>query len=72
MSRVVTVPLEPGSMLIFRGSDTVHRVRRTEGPQSRVVALFSYETVSGRVYGAPFRTRLLGREHPRPPRHARR
>lgn len=64
-SRVCNVPMQAGSMVIFRGRDTLHRVTPVKGNQIRVLALFSYEIVPGRTYGASFRRNLLNREHPR-------
>jgi hypothetical protein len=65
VSRVRTVPMEVGSMVIFRGRNTLHRVTPVRGTQHRALALFSYDVVPGRIYGSSFRMNLLGRAEPR-------
>jgi len=65
LSRVRTVPMEVGSMVIFRGRNTVHRVSPAGGTRTRVLALFSYDSVPERTYGSQFRMNLLGRDVPR-------
>lgn len=64
-SRVRTVPMEAGSMVIFRGRNTLHRVTPAHGQQSRVLALFAYDPVPNRNFGDSFRRNLLNRVQPR-------
>jgi hypothetical protein len=65
LSQVRTVPMDVGSMVIFRGRNTVHRVSPAGGRQTRALALFSYDSVPERTYGSQFRLNLLGRDVPR-------
>lgn len=51
-SRVRTVPREPGALVIFRGTHSVHRVTPVEGSRQRLMAVFVYETEPG-VVGDP-------------------
>jgi alkylated DNA repair dioxygenase AlkB len=64
-SEVRTVPMEPGSLVLFRGRNTLHRVTPSQGDRQRLLALFAYEPVPHRVFGPSFRRRLLGRVDPR-------
>lgn len=65
LSRVRTVPMEPGSMVIFRGRDTLHRVTPVMEGKSRILALFAYDPIPGRKFGKSFRKNLLNRVEPR-------
>lgn len=65
LSRVRTVPMGPGSMVIFRGRNTLHRVTPVGGGENRVLALLAYDPVPGRNFGPSFRRNLLNREQPR-------
>jgi alkylated DNA repair dioxygenase AlkB len=64
-TEVRTVPMEPGSLVLFRGRNTLHRVTPSLGNRHRLLALFAYEPVAHRTFGASFRSRLLGRVEPR-------
>lgn len=39
---VEVLPTRPGSLIVFRGMHTVHRVTRVEGPTARLVGLLGY------------------------------
>jgi hypothetical protein len=39
---VETLPLQPGTLNVFRGINTAHRVTPTRGNQARLVCVFSY------------------------------
>lgn len=41
-SQVETLPLAAGTLTVFKGKDTAHRVTPVEGPRPRIVAVFSY------------------------------
>jgi len=41
-SAVETLPLAPGTLTVFKGKDTAHRVTPVEGARPRIVAVFSY------------------------------
>ena len=68
--RVVALPRSAGTLTLFRGMHSVHRVSRVSGPNPRITAILSYDVVPGRVadddvnvftYG-PRVARLLGRK----------
>ena len=39
---VRTLPLAPGTLNVFKGRNTAHRVTPTEGHRARIIAVFSY------------------------------
>ena len=41
-SQVRTLPLTPGTLNIFKGRNTAHRVTPVAGPRDRIIAVFSY------------------------------
>lgn len=43
-SRVRTIPMTPGTLLLFEGRNSMHRVTPIEGDVSRLVALLAYDT----------------------------
>jgi hypothetical protein len=45
--RVVTLPMTPGTLLVFAGRHSLHRVSPIEGTTPRLVALFGYDTKPG-------------------------
>jgi hypothetical protein len=49
---VLTVPREPGALVIFRGCRSVHRVTEVRGDIDRLMAVLVYETEAG-VLGDP-------------------
>jgi hypothetical protein len=46
-SRVVTLPMTPGTLLVFAGRNSLHRVSPIEGGTARLVALLGYDTKPG-------------------------
>ena len=40
--RVQTLPLAPGTLNVFKGKNTAHRVTPVEGDHARIIAVFSY------------------------------
>ena len=40
--RVQTLPLAPGTLNVFKGKNTAHRVTPVEGARPRIIAVFSY------------------------------
>lgn len=60
-SHVRTVPMEAGSLVLFRGRNTLHRVTPVESDDLRLLALFAYEPVPNRVFGDAFKQSVLGR-----------
>lgn len=51
-SRLKTVPREPGALVIFRGSNSLHRVTEVAGNRLRIMSVFVYEDHPG-VIGDP-------------------
>lgn len=45
--RVATVPMVPGTLMLFEGRRSLHRVTEVAGPTPRYVALFGYDTEPG-------------------------
>jgi len=43
-SLVRTIPMTPGTLLLFEGRNSMHRVTRIEGSPPRLVALLAYDT----------------------------
>jgi hypothetical protein len=44
---VVTLPMTPGTLLVFAGRHSLHRVSPIGGTTPRLVALFGYDTRPG-------------------------
>jgi hypothetical protein len=44
---VTTVPMTPGTLMLFEGRWSLHRVTPVVGPTARLVALFGYDTEPG-------------------------
>ena len=58
---VVTMALEPGTLNIFRGKNTAHRVTDIEGDTPRVITVFSYFEEPGRLFSDEERLGFYGR-----------
>jgi hypothetical protein len=58
---VVRLPMVPGTLLIFEGRHSVHRVSPLRGPTDRLVALLAYDTRSGTVSSPVLRMARYGR-----------
>jgi hypothetical protein len=48
-SRVVRVPMEPGTLMLFEGRHSIHQVTPIVGATPRLVALLAYDTKPGTV-----------------------
>jgi hypothetical protein len=46
-SRVVTIPMTPGTLMLFEGRNTLHRVASIGGSRPRYVGLFGYDRKPG-------------------------
>ncbi len=46
-SDVIRVPMTPGTLLIFEGRNSIHRVSPISGPTTRLVGLLGYDTRPG-------------------------
>lgn len=63
-SRVISLPMTPGTLLIFEGRHSLHRVAPIVGPLSRHVALLAYDTAPGTVGSELLRQARYGRTEP--------
>ncbi len=63
-SRVRTLGLRPGSLQLFRGGNTLHRVTAPGGGTDRLCLLLSYVGDPGRVASPEYARRLWGEVHP--------
>jgi hypothetical protein len=60
-TRVRRVPMTPGTLLLFQGRHSLHRVTEIHGPTSRLVALLAYDTRPGTVSSDFLRLARYGR-----------
>ena len=58
---VQTLPLTPGTLNVFKGRNTAHRVTPVEGNQARIVAVFSYFDEPGVSFSEAERLGFYGR-----------
>ena len=58
---VRTLPLKPGTLNVFKGKNTLHRVTPPVGERPRIVAIFSYYDRPGVVFSAEERIGFYGR-----------
>ena len=63
---VQTLPLEPGTLNVFKGKNTAHRVTPVEGDRPRIVAVFSYYDTPGFTFSDAERLGFYGRRVPIP------
>jgi hypothetical protein len=59
--RVTTVPMTPGTLMLFEGRWSLHRVTTVKGPTPRYVALFGYDTKPGTMSSDVLRRVRYGR-----------
>ena len=59
--KVVRLPMQSGTLLIFEGRNSVHRVSRLCGATDRLVALLAYDTKPGTVSSPVLRMARYGR-----------
>ena len=59
--KVETLPLAAGTLTVFKGKYTAHRVTPVEGEQARIVAVFSYYEKPGVVFSREERLGFYGR-----------
>jgi hypothetical protein len=67
---VETLPLAAGTLTVFKGKYTAHRVTPAEGPRARIIAVYSYYETPGVAFNAEERLGFYGRAgaHEGPPR----
>jgi len=58
---VVTLPLTPGTLLVFEGRNSIHRVSPIRGRTSRLIALLAYDTKPGTTSSELLRRARYGR-----------
>jgi len=63
-SAVVTLPMTPGTLLIFEGRHSLHRVSAVRGPVLRHVGLLAFDTEPGTTGTALLRADRYGRTEP--------
>ena len=61
---VKTLPLEPGTLNVFKGKHTAHRVTWVEGDRPRIVAVFSYYETPDFAFSDAERLGFYGRTAP--------
>ncbi|MBI3782210.1 MAG: hypothetical protein HY270_02295 [Deltaproteobacteria bacterium] len=59
--RVVCLPMTPGTLLIFEGRHSIHRVSPIHGPTARLVGLLAYDTKPGTCSSELLRLARYGR-----------
>ena len=60
-SKMVTLPMTPGTLLIFEGRNSIHRVSPLSGPTKRYVGLLGYDTKADTMSSDLLRTVRYGR-----------
>ena len=63
---VVTLPMKPGTLLVFEGRYSLHRVSAVGGRRLRHVGLFAFDTVAGAMGSELLRENRYGRTEPCP------
>ena len=63
-SRVVTIPMTPGTLMLFEGRHTLHRVSTIGGSRPRYVGLFGYDRKPGTCSSELLRLIRYGRTAP--------
>ena len=62
--RVTTLPLAPGTLNVFKGKNTAHRVTPIEGDRDRIIAVFSYYETPDVTFSDTERLGFYGRTDP--------
>jgi len=58
---VIEVDMEPGTLALFEGRNSIHRVSPIEGDRERLIALFGYDTKPGTMSSDRLKERRYGR-----------
>ena len=56
--------VEVGTLMLFRGKYSLHRVTPVVGPRQRVIAIFSYDRMPGMMFSERTRFQAVGRAAP--------
>jgi alkylated DNA repair dioxygenase AlkB len=59
---VVAAPLRPGTLSLFRGTNSMHRVTRVSGRQERIMLAMSFHERPGYMFSPENRRRYSGRD----------
>jgi alkylated DNA repair dioxygenase AlkB len=59
---IVTAPLAPGTLSLFRGVSALHRVTKIAGPRQRIMVAMSFHDRPGMMFTPENRRRYSGRE----------
>ncbi len=59
--RIKKIALTPGTLNVFRGKNTAHRVTPVEGENARIIAVFSYYDRPGVTFSQEERVGFYGR-----------
>lgn len=62
--RIVVEPMTPGTLMVFEGRRSLHRVTRVEGGRPRYVALFGYDTKPDTMSSTALKLARYGRSEP--------
>lgn len=62
--RVLTLGMTPGTLLVFEGRHSLHRVSPVEGATTRLVGLFGYDTRPGTMSSDLLKAMRYGRTEP--------
>ncbi len=61
---ITTIPMTPGTLMVFAGRGSLHRVTPVQGPTARLVVLFGYDTKEGTMSSDVLKEIRYGRRHP--------
>ena len=64
--RLTVLPMTPGTLLVFGGRNSMHRVSPIHGPTPRLVGLLGYDTKPGTMSSELLKEVRYGRVGPRP------
>lgn len=64
-SGVVQLDAKPGTLALFQGRNSIHRVSPIEGKTPRYIALLGYDTKPGTMSSDRLKQRRYGRVHPK-------
>lgn len=60
-AEAVTLPVSAGTLNVFRGKNTIHRVSPVKGPRNRVITIFSYYEYPGAMFSPEEQRGFYGR-----------
>ena len=61
---VVDLDTQPGTLTVFNGFQSLHRVAPVESAPSRLMLILSYDSAPGQVFSDEIRLRFFGRRQP--------